>query len=482
MTPGVYVEESPGGPPSITGVPTSVTAFIGRALRGPVNQVVPVRAQSEFDRIFGGVWTESMMSYAVQLFFLSGGTEALIVRVQSGGARAAVSLPAGASRLVLDAANVGAWGNSLKCLVDYAGTDPTDGAVFNLTVQAAGTESFPNLSINPASPRFVSTVLEQRSNLVHVLGTVPAARPDPGISSADGGGSDGAPITDADISGDGLAALDTADLFNLLVIPPLDRTRDVDPSATLTPALALAKQRRAMLLVDAPGTWTTAGDAASAVNALPLRDVNAALYFPRLRMPDPANGGRVDDFAPCGAVAGIYARTAAQRGVWKAPAGTGATIAGISGLSLSLSDAEMDRLNPLGVNCLRTIPGGGPVVWGSRTLAGAGSEHKYVPVRRMALFLEESIFRGTQWAIFEPNAEPLWARLRLSVGAFLQDLFTKGAFQGRTPRDAYFVKCDRETTSQDDINLGILNIVVGFAPLRPAEFVDLHVRVKASRD
>ena len=142
----------------------------------------------------------------------------------------------------------------------------------------------------------------------------------------------------------------------------------------------------------------------------------------------------------------------------------------------------MDRLNPLGVNCLRTIPGGGPVVWGSRTLAGAGSEHKYVPVRRMALFLEESIFRGTQWAIFEPNAEPLWARLRLSVGAFVQDLFTKGAFQGRTPRDAYFVKCDRETTTQDDINLGILNIVVGFAPLRPAEFVDLHIGVKASRD
>ena len=305
MTPGVHVEESPGGPPPITGVPTGVTAFIGRALRGPVNQVVPVRAQSEFDRIFGGLWDESMMSYAVQLFFLSGGTEALIVRVQSGGTRAAVSLPAGASHLVLEAANVGAWGNNLKCLVDYAGTDPTDGAVFNLTVQAAGTQSFPKLSIDPASPRFVSTVLEQRSNLVRVQGAVPAARPDPGISIANGGGSDGAPITDADISGDGLAALDTADLFNLLVIPPLDRTRDVDPSATLTPALALAKQRRAMLLVDAPGTWTTAGDAASAVNALPLRDANAALYFPRLRMMDPADGGRVDDFAPCGAVAGI---------------------------------------------------------------------------------------------------------------------------------------------------------------------------------
>jgi uncharacterized protein len=482
VTPGVYVEESPGGPPSITGVPSGVTAFIGRALRGPVNQVVPVRTQSEFDRIFGGLWNESTMSYDVQLFFLNGGTDALIVRVQSGGGRADVSLPAGTKCLLLDAANVGAWGNGLRCLVDYAGTDPTDGTVFNLTVQATDTESFPDLSIDPTSPRFVSTVLEQRSNLVRVHGAVPAERPDPGISSANGGGSDGAPITDADISGDGLAALETADFFNLLVIPPLDRTREADPSATLAPALALVKQRRAMLLVDAPGTWTTAGAAASAVNTLPLHDPNAALYFPRLRMPDPANGGRLDDFPPCGAVAGIYARTATQRGVWKAPAGTEATIAGISGLSLSLSDADMDRLNPLGVNCLRTIPGDGSVVWGSRTLAGAGSEHKYVPVRRLALFLEESIFRGTQWAIFEPNAEPLWARLRLSVGAFLQDLFTKGAFQGRTPRDAYFIKCDRETTTQDDINLGILNIVVGFAPLRPAVFVDLHIGVKASRD
>ena len=482
MTPGVYVEESPGGPPPITGVPTGITAFIGRALRGPVNQPVPVRNQSEFNGIFGGLSAESMMSYAVQLFFLNGGTDALVVRVQSGGARAAVSLPAGANRLLLDAANVGAWGNSLRCLVDYAGTDPTDGTVFNLTVQAAGTESFPNLSINPASPRFVSTVLEQRSNLVRVQGAVPESRPDPGISSANGGGSDGAPVTDADISGEGLAALETADLFNLLVIPPLDRTRDVDPSTALAPALALVKQRRAMLLVDAPSAWTSAEAAAGAVSSLPLLDANAAIYFPRLRMADPANGGRLDDFAACGAVAGIYARIAAQRGVWKAPAGTGATIAGISGLSLSLSDADLDRLNPLGVNCLRSVPGSAPVVWGSRTLAGAGSEHKYVPVRRMALFLEESIFRGTQWAIFEPNAEPLWARLRLSIGAFLQDLFTKGAFQGRTPRDAYFVKCDRDTTTQEDINLGILNVVVGFAPLRPAEFVDLHVRLKASRD
>jgi phage tail sheath protein FI len=173
-----------------------------------------------------------------------------------------------------------------------------------------------------------------------------------------------------------------------------------------------------------------------------------------------------------------------QRGVWKAPAGIEATLVGTAALTTKLTDGENGQLNPLGINCLRSFPVIGHVVWGARTLEGAdrlASEWKYIPVRRLALFLEESLFRGTQWVVFEPNDEPLWAQIRLNIGAFMQNLFRQGAFAGRTPSEAYFVKCDKETTTQNDINLGIVNIVVGFAPLKPAEFVILKIQQMAGQ-
>jgi hypothetical protein len=207
--------------------------------------------------------------------------------------------------------------------------------------------------------------------------------------------------------------------------------------------------------------------------------MNSAFFFPWVLAPDPLQEGALRQFPPSGFVAGVYARTDATRGVWKAPAGSEASLNGASGLAITMSDAENGQLNPVGVNCLRTLPVYGNVVWGSRTLHGhndRASEWKYVPVRRTALFLEESLYRGTQWVVFEPNDEPLWAQIRLNIGAFLHNLFRQGAFQGTSPRDAYFVKCDRETTTQTDINLGIVNILVGFAPLKPAEFVVLKIQ------
>jgi hypothetical protein len=178
------------------------------------------------------------------------------------------------------------------------------------------------------------------------------------------------------------------------------------------------------------------------------------------------------------------ARTDAQRGVWKAPAGLDAALAGVPALSVSLTDAENGQLNPLGVNCLRVMPAAGRIIWGARTLQGddrMASEWKYIPVRRLALYLEESLYRGTQWVVFEPNDEPLWAQIRLNFGAFMHSLFRQGAFQGTTPKDAYFVKCDKETTTQDDINRGIVNILVGFAPLKPAEFVVIKIQQMAGQ-
>jgi phage tail sheath protein FI len=215
--------------------------------------------------------------------------------------------------------------------------------------------------------------------------------------------------------------------------------------------------------------------------ALP-KEKNAAVYFPRLKQANPLREGQIETFVPCGTVAGIIARTDATRGVWKAPAGLQANLAGVNALAVPLTDAENGELNPLGVNCIRTFAAAGHVIWGSRTLMGddrLASEWKYIPVRRVTLYIEESLYRGTQWAVFEPNDEPLWAQLRLAVGSFMNSLFRQGAFQGSTPSDAYFVRCDSTTTTQADIDRGIVNVMVGFAPLKPAEFVILYIQQKA---
>ncbi|MBI2753371.1 MAG: phage tail sheath family protein, partial [Betaproteobacteria bacterium] len=284
----------------------------------------------------------------------------------------------------------------------------------------------------------------------------------------------------------GLFALEQADLFNILCIPPYrNPVNALDMDVNLvSSAAAYCEKRRAMLIVDPPKDWTTKSTAKTKFTDVAQDNVgtgskNAALYFPRLRQPNPLNDDQVEDFAPCGTVAGVWARTDTQRGVWKAPAGLEAGLVGTAALSVPLTDDENGELNPLGINCLRAFPVYGRIVWGARTLRGAdalGDEYKYIPVRRTALYIEESLYRGLKWVVFEPNDEPLWAQIRLNVGAFLHNMFRQGAFQGATPGAAYFVKCDKETTTQNDIDLGIVNVVVGFAPLKPAEFVVLKIQ------
>ena len=283
----------------------------------------------------------------------------------------------------------------------------------------------------------------------------------------------------------GLYAFELADLFNLLCIPPYrDPIEPLDVDVNLIAAAATyCEERRSMLLVDPPKTWTSKSTAVDEFNAstdhIGTRSKNAAIFFPRLREPNPLRDNKLEDFAPCGAAAGIFARTDTQRGVWKAPAGFDATLVGVPQLTVSLTNAENGDLNQLGINCLLNMPAAGNVVWGSRTLQGndrLASEWKYLPVRRTALFLEESLYRALPWVVFESNDEPLWAQIRLNVGAFLNTLFRQGAFQGSTPREAYFVKCDKETTTQNDIDRGVVNILVGFAPLKPAEFVVIKLQ------
>ncbi|MCW5880665.1 MAG: phage tail sheath family protein [Anaerolineae bacterium] len=553
--PGVYIEEIPSGVRTITGVATSITAFVGRTLRGPTDEPTTINGFADFERVFGGLWTGSWLGYAVRDFYLNGGSQAIIVRLYhpdpppangGGGGGGAPPPPAKTAitvgGLTFEAAYPGSWGQRLRVRLDNdvsadvaASMGLTKGDLFNLTVvdttPGGRTEQYRNLTLKDTpvgTPRRVDRVLAAQSRLLHWKGSFPSTPPampsfaadvidpvskaekdladklranptDPataeraalttalnGAAASDGGSLNSDDFIGAGKAGakQGLYALEKADLFNLLVIPPYTGDPpDVDDTVVAA-AAAYCELRRAMLLVDPKSAWTDKDAAKAGVASVATNSRNAALFFPRLRQPDPLRDDQKGNFAPSGAVAGVFARTDTARGVWKAPAGLDASLVGVPELSVPLTDPENGELNPLGINCLRALPAAGRVVWGSRTLQGddrLASEWKYVPVRRLALYLEESLYRGTQWVVFEPNDEPLWAQIRLNVGAFMQSLFRQGAFQGRTPREAYFVKCDKETTTQDDINRGVVNIVVGFAPLKPAEFVIIQLQQMAGQ-
>jgi uncharacterized protein len=425
----------------------------------------------------------------------------------------------------LKAAGPGEWGNKLYVSVDKDGiTDDvgkryglsSGGPLFNLNVYNGPTldasnnptqspdERIQNVSLySGAGERRLDRVLNKLSNLIKSSvttfipkeadaqgNTVPIPEADLKKLNPFAGGSNSSPLTTEDYLGSelkktGMHGLDDVDLFNILCLPPDTRGGETLP-AVYDGALKYCVDRRAILIVDPPTAWV---NRVLLLNAPAVRlstDVklsgtaarNAFLYYPRVQMPDPKLGGAVETFPACGIVAGIFARTDTQRGVWVAPAGLDASL-GAATPEISLTDRENGILNPLAINCLRSFPVAGSVLWGARTLRGAdqlADEYKYLPVRRTALFIEESLYRGTQWVVFQPNDEPLWALIRLNVGAFMNDLFRKGAFQGSKPQDAYFVRCDHTTTTQNDIDRGVVNIVVGFAPLKPAEFVIIQLQ------
>jgi phage tail sheath protein FI len=523
--PGVYIEEIPSGVRTITGVATSVTAFVGRTQRGPTNTPMTISSIGDFNRLFGGLWIKSALGFAVSDFYRNGGSQAIVVRLDHDGAAAKLRLPgAEEDELVLEVANPGEWGNALRARVDHevsaevaASYGLTD-KLFNLTVRdmATGTtEQIRNVTFEAGHARSLDKVLENSSSLVRVsalssglpvatdaglqpaqLRVAPFSGPsDPrsvGVADADRG-NDGGALTASDFTGaeredakQGIYALEKADTFNILCIPPytdvdtaLNEDASVEYNPVITDAANYCERRRAFLIVDPDPGWNDKNDAKTGVGEVGTSSKNAALFFPRLRQPNPLRANQIESFAPCGAVAGVFARTDSERGVWKAPAGVAAELRGVSGLSVPLTDFEIGELNPLGINCLRNRPPAGRVVWGTRTLQGddrRASEWKYISVRRLALYIEESLYRGTDWVVFEPNGETLWAQIRLNIGAFMHNLFRQGAFKGTSRQEAYFVKCDKETTTDNDINLGIVNVVVGFAPLKPAEFLILKIQ------
>ncbi len=454
---------------------------------------------ADFERSFGGRAAGYPLGDAVWDFFGNGGSHAIIVRVFKAPAGAGDGLArADGGGLTLVAAAPGAWANG-RLLMSIDAT-PASVDLFNLTLTykapdgSQTVERFQNVSIKgDAGPHRLDQVLETQSQFTRApSGPLPTATPTAVTGVPFAGGADSDSLNAADLTGDpelrtGIHALDNVDLFNILCIPPDPADADYGDLATLYQAAALyCLQRRAMLILDPPKAWSDQARQGRVDQIQPtdlgiggpeLEARNCAVYFPRIRKADPRTG-QIETFPPCGAIAGIYAATDNTRGVWKAPAGITAGIGGINGLEFNLNDEQSGQLNPVGINCLRNFPIMGPVVWGARTLRGAdmlSDDYKYVPVRRLALYIEESLYRGTKFAVFEPNDEALWSTLRQTIGAFMADLSRQGAFYG------YDVSCDRTTTTQDDIDRGVVNIRVAFAPVRPAEFIVLQIQQLAGQ-
>ncbi len=512
--PGVYIEELPSAVHTITGVATSIAAFVGWAQKGSVSKAVLVQSWMDFAREFGGLDPRSYLGYAVNQFFANGGQQAYVVRVVWTDKHTASTTVEG---LTLFARNPGQWASGYQVVVN-----PTGSGVFSLQVQdptGKPLETFLNLTATSAI-----AVIDNDSQYVTFVDptqTPPAAPASITVPGAPGtgtlkGGKDGTVLNPKDgINGNGdfetalnlggaltngalygIRLLDQVPIFNLLCVPgEADEATISNLENYCTPTSAGGQNPRAFgsfYIVDCPqtATFTNLQNGPVGVDLSGLKGLSgtnndhAAYYFPWIQAPDPLANNRPRLFPPSGFVAGVYAATDANRGVWKAPAGIDASLSGVTGLQYVLTDLENGTLNPQGINCLRQFKVFGNVVWGARTLQGAdqfGSQWKYVPIRRMALFLEASLYNGTQWVVFEPNDETLWGQIRLNVGAFMQGLFLQGAFQGTTPQQAYFVKCDAENNPQASIDQGVVNILVGFAPLYPAEFVVIQIQQMAGQ-
>jgi phage tail sheath protein FI len=495
---GIDVQQIPKHQQFIASVSTSITAFVGRTQRGPVNEPVRLESFDDYQRIFGGLWGLSPLSFAVEQYFLQGGRVAIVVRVVNGGSGASLSLPAGEGFLSLRARNPGTH-EVLRASVDHDGIDASDQHGFNLIVQrllqpgsehVLEQESYRRVSVSPDDDHFIGEVLAD-SQLVRLEGDLPECRPDRtppatpdkhiGYQNAARDGDDGETLTDYDIIGSatrstGLFALSRNDMFNLLCIPPLDRARDVG-LVTWLAAVRYCKKRRAMLVVDPPKEWTTVDQALRGMKRMSFASEDAVMVFPRLTALGGMSSGR--SFAPCGALAGLLARNDERRGVWSAPSRESIHFHARIRPTIQLDREDLIRLAAAGVNGIVAGRPGAPAWLGSaRTMAAGDSSApswNYLATRRLSLMILESIDRGTRWTIFAGQDKDFWRKLKIQVEGYLEDLWKQGALVGSTPSEAFFVQCDSETNVYMDANMEGVNFVLGVALRRPGEFISFEV-------
>jgi uncharacterized protein len=519
LHPGVYVSEVPSGARSIEGAPTSTAIFVGETERGPLGPW-KIKSLSDYERVFGDYFrvrdtaspadepTRVLTRYAVDGFYLNGGSTAYVLRAAAGPEDELET----ASRGNIVASSPGIWGNSVS--VAFLAPSGADTSRFRIAVvyesPATGERRLVEVwdrlnTTDPDDENYVVDVLKRSLYIrweegvtpavpdLDELGSPPTTSPEESdivegavaLENGEGGGGDLTAAEYGAILAAGLADVDDAALLvaccdGLLQDDAAEYVQYVDQFI----GFAEGRPRQDLFFVgDLPPERTSTPTEATTNAVAAKEDLTssnfAGIYFPHLVVGDLVGEGRNPTISvpPAGYVAGLFARIDGRRGVWKAPAGTEATLNGAISLEHQLNDLHSDELNPNGVNALRQIPGAGRVVWGGRTMQPS-SEWRYVPVRRTAIFLRTSIYNGIQWAVFEPNDEPLWGSLRASIGGFMETQFRNGAFAGRTRDDAYFVKVDAETTTEIDQAAGIVNILVGFAPLRPAEFVVVKLSQK----
>ncbi len=490
VTPGIHVAHEVGAGGAIARVPSTTVAFIGRALRGPVNRAVTVTGFAEFQAVFGGLWQPSTLSYAIEQFFENGGRTARVVRVVNGGRPATVTLPVDRlTALTLEAQCAGTR-EFLRAAVDYDNLGAEDTDKFNLVIQrvrAPGSEHvedqeiYSRVSIDPNSPRSVAALLAD-SSLVRLKGAVPLERPVPthrgdgrtlaAYVSSNPDGDDGGPLTDYDIIGSaiertGLFAFGEGDPFNFLCVPPLTRDHPVGPSALLV-AARFCRERRALLMLDPPSGWDGPAAALDGVRSFPFASENAVMYFPWVQTYDRLRG-RFEAFAPSAAAAGMLARLDAARPFWAPPdADDGPLRPGLRPVAAVAEDWRV-RLANAGINTLQSVRARRSI--GARTMAASrasAADWRHLALRRLALLVIDSIERGTRWVLFEQPGPALWWRLERQVAEFLMALEAEGAFPVRPPDRGWFAICDQRVNPPRQI--GEVRALFGFTALREGEW------------
>lgn len=476
----------------IARLPSAVTAFIGRAIKGPVDKAVPIASFNEFQRIFGGLWQPAPLGYALEQFFDNGGREAIVVRVANGARAPTLRLPAGRSALLLRARAPGTR-EYLRAAVDFDGIAPDADDQFNLVLQRLRApdselveeqESFRRISVRAAAPNSALRALAG-ARLMSIAGPMPTERPAATATpfgtgaqryvTAQGDGADGAELTDYDLIGDeqagtGLFALRSAPRFDLLCVPPLTRERDPGPATWLV-AARLCRSRQAMLIVDPPRSWNSSAAALAGAACWALHSEDAIMYFPWLQGQDRLRG-RVELFAPGAAAAGMLARADESSPLWAAAAGMTPLLRPALRLTQPVAEDARTQLARLGVNCIDAVRLPEGVPRSARTLVpehATRTASHLLPARRLGLWLQASILEGTRWCAGQSAGPGLWERATLQVTEFLESLGEAGAFAGRDYEERCYVICDRRLNDQAGAP-GRFALLFGFALLRPGEF------------
>jgi len=491
LSPGVYVEEVDAGSRPIEGVGTAVAAFVGLAAQGPFNSPTLIANWAQFTQVFGEFVEGSYLAHAVYGYFSNGGGVCYVVRIGENGAsdgkgrkELTGSAQASFGPYRVRALEGGTAGNDLSVEVaDAAGESPAEDA-FKLVVKRGGKveESFDGVTVGQGRQN-VATVVNAKSKLIRIEEATSGgalARPQKGaVALAGGAAAVPSHLGADDYVGDsaertGFGSLEAVDEVTMVCVPDLLAAYQrglVDLEGVQAVQLGMIAHCELMgdriAILDPPPGLNAQQVKEWRVDKAGYDSKYATMYWPWVKVLDPSTGQSVF-VPPSGHVAGIWGRNDDARGVHKAPANE--VVRGVVALELQITKPEHDLLNPVGINCLRAFPGRGIRVWGARTLS-SDPAWRYLNVRRLFNYLEESILDGTQWVVFEPNDDALWAKIRRTISAFLVNEWRKGALFGLTPTEAFFVKCDRETNPAEGIDAGQVVCEIGVAPVKPAEFV-----------